>query len=84
MFRQFVEKYDFEEIGFWRTSAQKEVDFVIQDKFAYEIKTNVNQFKKSKYRAFIEAYPEIKFFLIALGEEKDGQGWAVALEPWQL
>ncbi|TAE56991.1 MAG: ATP-binding protein [Bacteroidetes bacterium] len=53
--------YPAEQIRFWRTSLQQEVDFVIEEQFgkgkAFEIKWNAAAFSPGKYSAFTEAYP---------------------------
>lgn len=64
LFRQLLEKYDFEEIRFWRTISKKEVDFVVGDK-AYEAKTNPQSFSKKKYKTFLEKYPKKKLSIVS-------------------
>lgn len=64
-FLQFLERYHLEDIAFWRTTQQEEVDFVIQEKEAFEVKTNLEGFKLKKYHAFLQAYPDIPFNLIS-------------------
>lgn len=64
VFRWLVEKYDFDSIRFWRTSAGNEVDFVIPDSaeaIAIEVKFNDSQIKPAKYKIFRKAYPDIPF-----------------------
>jgi len=63
LFRQFLEILDFEEIKFWKTVQKQEVDFVIKENKAFEVKVNPERFKKSKYNAFFRNYPKIKFFI---------------------
>lgn len=46
-------------IQFWRTKDKNEVDFIIDDKFAFEIKFNKNKFKTTKYKSFVKAYENI-------------------------
>ncbi|HFC10598.1 MAG TPA: ATP-binding protein [Candidatus Kaiserbacteria bacterium] len=69
VFRQLIEKHENDQIKFWRTSAQNEVDFVVDEKKAYEVKVNINQFKKSKYKSFLESYPDIDFSLISFNSK---------------
>jgi len=58
-----LENYREEEIKFWRTSDQKEIDFVITpltgSPIALEVKFSAANLKKSKYRLFTNAYPDI-------------------------
>ncbi len=54
-------------IKFWRTQNNKEVDFVINDE-AYEIKFTNEKHKENKYELFRRTYPDIKFSIVT---EKD-------------
>lgn len=65
LFRQLIEKYDFEEIRFWRTIQKNEVDFIVDEKFAFEVKAQPKEFKKSKYKVFLENYPKIDFSIVS-------------------
>jgi len=42
-------------LKFWRTQDKHEIDLVIDDSAAYEVKNNIKQFNSSKYRAFERA-----------------------------
>lgn len=61
VYRRLKEKFENEEIKFWRTVDQKEVDFIISDSNsklkAYEVKFNSFKIKHSKYKKFTEIYP---------------------------
>lgn len=73
LFENFVyhrlrEKYDNEDIKYWRTADQKEVDFVIDAprvKRAYEVKYNTAAIRQKKYKLFTENYPEYEFNFIS-------------------
>lgn len=84
LFRELLKSYDIEEIKFWRTSQGQEVDFVVQEKVAYEVKTVPERFKKSKYKLFFENYPKIKFSLVSLDYPKDSIGEIPVVETWKL
>ncbi len=64
VFREFLFKYrnDFF-IKFWRTQQKNEVDFILDEKEAYEIKFSKNQINENKYKIFKSKYPnlDIKF-----------------------
>jgi len=47
-------------INFWRTQNKNEVDFIINRKEAHEVKFNEKQFRETKYKNFMEKYPNIK------------------------
>jgi len=51
-------------IKYWRTQDRHEVDFVIDEKWAYEVKANRRHFKKSKYARFCESYPDIPLRMV--------------------
>jgi len=62
VFRKLREKYEPEQLKFWRTADGNEVDFVVettfQKGFAIEVKFQDNEAKLSKYKAFTTNYPE--------------------------
>ena len=47
-------------LKFWRTQDQNEVDFIINEKQAIEVKFSKDNFNIKKYSKFIENYPDIK------------------------
>ena len=57
-----ADHYDMDGINYWRTADRNEVDFVLPDleqPFAVEIKYSDTAVKPSKYKKFMENYPEI-------------------------
>ena len=58
--RELVFRYGQENIKFWRTQNHNEVDFIINEKSALEVKFSGNDIKRSKYELFAQNYPEIK------------------------
>ncbi|TCD12758.1 ATP-binding protein [Pedobacter frigidisoli] len=50
-----------DKLHFWRTADGNEVDFIVEERLnigkAYEVKYNDVQYKPSKYKKFLEAYP---------------------------
>ena len=58
-FRILLDNYPLEDIRFWRTQKGQEVDFIVEESRAYEIKYSENLFKPTKYNAFREQYPDI-------------------------
>jgi predicted AAA+ superfamily ATPase len=61
-FRLLLEKYDMDDISFWRTTESNEVDFVlgyIENPYAVETKFDKNAIKENKYKIFQNAYPNI-------------------------
>lgn len=65
VFRLFADSYDLDwDIRYWRTQKKQEVDFIIQEKRAYEVKFSENLYKPYKYRFFQNKYPNIPLELI--------------------
>jgi predicted AAA+ superfamily ATPase len=61
-FKLLLEKYETDDISFWRTSDGNEVDFVmnrIENPYAVEVKYSKNTIRESKYKIFKDTYPEI-------------------------
>jgi predicted AAA+ superfamily ATPase len=62
VFGLLCEKYNIDDICFWRTADDNEVDFVlpnVEHPRAIECKYNAAQANISKYRKFVENYPDI-------------------------
>ena len=51
-------------IKFWRTQDKHEVDFVINDEQAFELKLNSRKFNAHRYKRFKEIYPQIPLKLV--------------------
>ena len=62
VFLLLADFHDIDDIKFWRTTSGNEIDFVISttynEGFAIETKFNSVAFKKTKYKIFIENYPD--------------------------
>lgn len=56
VFLALLSKYEKEEIYFWRTHTKQEVDFVIPNKIAYEVKQSLDNIDKKKYLDFQKIY----------------------------
>jgi predicted AAA+ superfamily ATPase len=70
VFRQLLNKHDMEALRFWRTRDKKEVDFVVEEKRAFEVKTKSSNYNDEKYKLFSENYPKISLNYIVLEKEK--------------
>jgi len=84
VFRQLLENYNNDEIKFWRTIQKNEVDFVVGEKVAYEVKASPEKFKERAYKAFFENYPDINFAIVsfdAKGTELNGHP---LLNVWEI
>ncbi len=59
VFRLLNDTFDQEDIRYWRTQKKQEVDFIIQEKQALEVKFSQDLYKPTKYKFFQTKYPEI-------------------------
>jgi len=66
VYRQFANYFWPDEIKFWRTADKHEVDFIIKNSHAFEVKTKLRDFKIKNYRSFFDAYPKIRFNIAVL------------------
>ncbi len=64
LFRLLHDTFDPEDIHYWRTQKKQEVDFIVQEKQALEVKFSEYLYKPSKYRFFQTNYPDIPLQLI--------------------
>lgn len=60
-----------DDLNFWRTQDKKEVDFIVEQNRAFEIKSQIIKFKTSKYKTFTESYPDIPLSPVALSDETE-------------
>lgn len=56
--------YEEEEIQYWMTREQKEVDFIIKKEKALEVKFSTSSIRESKYKLFKKTYPEMNLEFI--------------------
>ena len=82
--REILEKYPKEQVNFWRTIEQKEIDFIINSQLALEVKSQVRSVKIRNYRTFLENYPDIKLNFVCLDCPKSKIDSFPVLEPWQI
>ncbi len=59
IFRYFTDTLSTAEIRYWRTQSGQEIDFIIDDQHAYEVKWNGKQINTKKYEKFKNTYPNI-------------------------
>lgn len=84
VFRQLLGKYNSEEIRFWRTINKDEVDFVIGEKKAIEVKVDPERFQKKNYKVFLDNYKNIEFSIACLESEKNKIGDYPIVEAWKI
>ncbi|TCD27920.1 ATP-binding protein [Pedobacter psychrodurus] len=75
--------YDANDLHFWRTADDNEVDFIIEKYLnkgiAYEVKYNDVQFKPTKYKKFTEAYTDFDLKCVCKVITKDDSIEAIRL-----
>ncbi len=64
IFRELLEFAPLDSINFWRTQNKNEVDFIVEDKYAFEVKYNIGNVSLSKYNLFLNSYSHISFNII--------------------
>ena len=63
VFKQLIDKLKIDDIHYWRTTRGEEVDFIIQEKIAFEVKYRSNSFIRNKYTGFLKQYQNIPLHL---------------------
>lgn len=64
IFKRLSEKYYPDDLRFWRTTDNKEIDFVVNatdEKLAYEVKFSCIKRKNNAAKVFLENYPDFSF-----------------------
>lgn len=84
VFRQFLDSHHKDDIRFWRTITQKEIDFIVSEKSAFEVKVNVNTFKKASIAPFFEHYPEMECTLVTLDATSDVEKNSAVKSVWEV
>jgi hypothetical protein len=83
-YKELLKNYEPEDIKFWRTTQKQEIDFVVNGKFAYEVKINPKTFKPGNYKTFGTFYPQIKFFIVSFDAQDKTIANIPIIEPWQI
>mgnify|MGYP001567118007 FL=1 len=84
VFRQLRERYELEKIKFWRTTDQKEIDFVVGDQEALEVKHNVKNLKIKNWEYFLKIYPSFKLSIISLDAKIDKIESYPVVDAWKI
>lgn len=83
VFRQLIEKNQVDDINYWRTTGQKEVDFVVSNE-AFEVKADPKNFNPKKYQEFQEQYPKIDLKIVSFDQKLSSIKSTPIIEPWSL
>lgn len=84
VFRQLLEKHNRDEIRFWRTIQKNEVDFVVGEKFAYEVKIDPQKFKEKASRLFTENYSGINLVIASFDVSQSSVGGHFLMNVWEI
>ncbi|MBI2450954.1 MAG: ATP-binding protein [Parcubacteria group bacterium] len=84
VFRQLLDKYDSNDIKFWRTVQKNEIDFIIKEKEAIEVKAQPLQFKEKNYKIFMENYKDFNFKIVSLSVKMKNVGRHNIIEAWEI
>lgn len=81
VFKQFIAALKLDDIKYWRTAAGDEVDFIVKEEAAFEVKYRSRGFALNKYEAFTKEYKSITLHLISyiVAEEDKKKAWSVWL-----
>ncbi len=83
-FRQLRELFQKDQLKFWRTAQKNEVDFIVNEKSAFEVKVNPANFKKSKYKNFSELYPNLDLSIISIDKKSDRFLGYKIFDVWEI
>ena len=82
VYKRLSNLFDRDVINFWRTSSNKEIDFVISTSYrqglAYEVKLKCKNLKRSSQQTFAEHYPNYSLEIISY-EINSGCRWVLKL-----
>ncbi|MHB8362327.1 MAG: ATP-binding protein, partial [Patescibacteria group bacterium] len=84
IFSELVKKYGFENINYWRTKNQEEIDFILikKDKIIpIEVKMGFNLSKKSPIQLFINKYNSQEYKIVGLNKIIEVKNF---IYPWDL
>lgn len=70
LFFNELNKQRLESINFWRTKDKNEVDFIVNEKFAFELKFIRRKFNVNKYKSFKQTYKNIPLDCVSYFDEE--------------
>ena len=83
-FRQLIEHFDPLDLHFWRLNDDLELDFIVKESLAYEVKTQPERFQKKRYQVFHEQYPEVEIKLLTMANQASAHQGTTVLPVWQI
>ena len=84
VFRQYRKYFEKDNLKYWRTIGKNEVDFILDEKQAVEVKANVKNFRNSKYKKFMELYPNIKLSIVTFAKKENKYLGKDVFDAWEV
>ena len=51
------------------TVRKNEIDFIVNEKEAFEVKTNPEKFREKNYKTFFKSYPDIDLSIVSIDKK---------------
>jgi len=83
-FRMLKDGYGEDKIRYWRTADGKEIDFIIEDSLAIEVKTSPERMKMISKNSFHEEYPDFDFLIMTHRKEMEKFGNIKVVDLWDM
>lgn len=84
VFRQLLEEYENDALRFWRTVQKNEVDFIVNEKRAFEVKVNSEKFREKNYKTFLKNYSDIDLSIISIDKKCENLGRHKVKNVWEI
>ncbi|MFH1412966.1 MAG: ATP-binding protein [bacterium] len=84
VFIQFKEMFEKDKLKYWRTPQKNEVDFIVNQEKAFEVKASIGNFKKSKYKKFNELYNDIDLSIISIDKKNNKYLGYKVFDVWEI
>ena len=84
VFRQLLEKYENDSLKFWRTVQKNEIDFIVNEKEALEVKANPEKFREKNCEVFFKNYPDIDLSIVSIDKKYENLGRYKVKNVWEI
>ena len=84
VYRELLNYYDFEDIRFWRSAQGSEIDFIVNENKAIEVKVNPKDFNPKRFKDVLENYTDLKFSVASFDSKIDKTGEYNVYNLWEL
>ena len=83
-FRQLIEHADPIDLHFWRLHDDLEIDFIVGENLAYEVKSCPEHFQKERHKIFFDKYPSIELKLLTMTKQSSRHQGIEVLPVWEV